>query len=402
MSNSSRKKHRKKASQPSWLAWLAYISLLLAAITGNYFQHHDESRAIYEFFGSNVQRAAGNNLWPYLVKQGEAKIPLVTAEGNGYGGPLKVAVEINEKNHSITSVNLLHHKDTPAYIARLDRKNFLRQFKGKSLNSDFLVDADIDGISGATYSTKGITLAVRDAAHQAASKLNMPQTWQPLPFHFSLKEVVLTLVIIASLASKRISPQYRKVYGRIMPVVVVVTMGFWLNSSLSLNAFGSLFLGYLPDWHSHPGWYILMSSVIASLLFLGRNLYCSQLCPFHVIQHWIGKLSGLGFSPDKRLLDNAKRGINLLLWVSLMLIFLSRTPAITSYEPFAMMFSLEGVGIQWYILPLALIGSAVMNNFWCRLFCPVGRLLNHSLEIRSKAKNKLLRTKRIRVQVKEV
>jgi len=81
-----------------------------------------------------------------------------------------------------------------------------------------------------------------------------------------------------------------------------------------------------------------------------------------------------------------------------MLIFLSRTPAITSYEPFAMMFSLEGVGIQWYILPLALIGSTVMNNFWCRLFCPVGRLLNHSLEIRSKAKNTFLKAKRIRVR----
>ncbi|MGF1759390.1 FMN-binding protein [Photobacterium sagamiensis] len=398
MSNSPRKRHHKKTKQPTWLAYFGYISLLFAAIAGNYFQHNDESLRLFEYFGSNLQRTAGDSLWPYTVQQGENQIPLVTAQGNGYGGPLKVIVKIKEKNQSISDVELLHHKDTPAYIARLDSKHFLRQFKGKALNSDFLVDADIDGVSGATYSTKGITLAVRDAAHQASDKLNMPPTWQPLPFNFSIKDIVLTLVIIATLLNKKVPQPYRKGYGLVMSVVVVATMGFWLNSSLSLNAFGSLFLGYLPDWHSHPGWYILMSSVIASLLFLGRNLYCNELCPFHIIQQWLNNLSGLRFSPDKRLLNNAKLGINLLLWLSLMLILLSRTPAITSYEPFAMMFSLEGVGIQWYILPLALIGSTVMNNFWCRLFCPVGRLLNHSLEIRSKAKNKFLKAKRIRVR----
>ena len=40
-----------------------------------------------------------------------------------------------------------------------------------------------------------------------------------------------------------------------------------------------------------------------------------------------------------------------------MLIFLSSHPTLGSYEPFALMFSLTGAGIQWYILPLSLIGS---------------------------------------------
>ncbi|MEH6533332.1 MAG: FMN-binding protein [Photobacterium frigidiphilum] len=397
-SNSTRKKHSKKVKRSNWLVYFCYISLLLAAMTGYYFQQNDDSLGVFEHFGSRVQQTASGSPWPYTILQGERQIPLVTAQGNGYGGPLTVIIKINEKAQSIREITLLQHKDTPAYIARLERKFFLKQYKDKALNSDFLVDIDIDGISGATYSTKGINLAVRDVAHQVASQLGMPKSWQTRPFNLSIKDVVLTLVIIAAIFSKKVPRQYRKGYDLVMSVVVVATMGFWLNNSLSLNAFGSLFLGYLPDWHTHPGWYILMSSVIASLLFLGRNIYCSQLCPFNIIQKWLNKLSGLNFSPAKRLLDNAKFGVNMLLWLSLILIFLSRTPAITSYEPFAMMFSLEGVGIQWYILPLALIGSAVKNNFWCQLFCPVGRLLNHSLEIRSKAKNKLLRAKRIRVK----
>jgi hypothetical protein len=49
-----------------------------------------------------------------------------------------------------------------------------------------------------------------------------------------------------------------------------------------------------------------------------------------------------------------------------------------------MMFSLTGAGIQWYILPLSLIGSFFVLNFWCRLFCPVGHVLNSIVRGRRK------------------
>ncbi len=65
-----------------------------------------------------------------------------------------------------------------------------------------------------------------------------------------------------------------------------------------------------------------------------------------------------------------------------MLIFLSAHPTLGSYEPFAMMFSLTGAGVQWYILPLSLVGSFFVLNFWCRLFCPVGLVLNDMVRLR--------------------
>jgi polyferredoxin len=69
-------------------------------------------------------------------------------------------------------------------------------------------------------------------------------------------------------------------------------------------------------------------------------------------------------------------------WSALMLIFLSAHPTLGSYEPFALMFSLTGLGVQWYILPLSLIGSFFVLNFWCRLFCPVGWVLNGTVRVR--------------------
>jgi polyferredoxin len=69
-------------------------------------------------------------------------------------------------------------------------------------------------------------------------------------------------------------------------------------------------------------------------------------------------------------------------WSALMLIFLSAHPTLGSYEPFSMMFSLTGAGVQWYILPLSLVGSFFVLNFWCRLFCPVGLVLNETVRLR--------------------
>jgi polyferredoxin len=91
----------------------------------------------------------------------------------------------------------------------------------------------------------------------------------------------------------------------------------------------------------------------------------------------------------KEVLKNARRMIFFLSWLALMLIFLSTYPALGSYEPFSMMFSLSGMGIQWYILPLSLFGSFLIPQFWCRLFCPVGLYLTELVRIRRKASDLL-------------
>jgi polyferredoxin len=92
-------------------------------------------------------------------------------------------------------------------------------------------------------------------------------------------------------------------------------------------------------------------------------------------------------NPSRALLKRARSIVNFLLWLSLMVIFLSKHPALGSFEPFAMMFSLNGTGIQWFILPLALIGSFFMSTFWCRFFCPCGQALTKMVQFRKSALN---------------
>jgi polyferredoxin len=47
-----------------------------------------------------------------------------------------------------------------------------------------------------------------------------------------------------------------------------------------------------------------------------------------------------------------------------------------------MFFSLDGFGIQWYILPAALIGSLFISDFFCHYFCPVGASFSWLIDIR--------------------
>jgi len=132
-----------------------------------------------------------------------------------------------------------------------------------------------------------------------------------------------------------------------------------------------------------------MVGALGSVIVLGRNIYCHQICPFKVVQDLLQKISGVKLRIRPEVQRKSRALIFFLSWISLLLIFLSAHPALGSYEPFAMMFSLEGLGIQWYILPAALLGSLFVPSFWCRLFCPVGLYLNEMVRLRRGVRERL-------------
>lgn len=141
-------------------------------------------------------------------------------------------------------------------------------------------------------------------------------------------------------------------------------------------------MGYIPDFKQHLLWWIMMTGMFGSVLVLGRNIYCGQVCPFQYVQRGLNKISGVNLAVRPGVQKSARQVVGWMTWSALMLIFLSAHPTLGSYEPFAMMFSLTGAGVQWYILPLSLVGSLFVLNFWCRLFCPVGLVLNDMVRVR--------------------
>ena len=284
----------------------------------------------------------------------------------------------------IQEILVLSERETPAYIQRVYKSNFfMRQFINMQPTENFIVGDDIDAVSGATVSSLAITEAVRRAVHQGAvDHLGLPVTWEQDQWQVGINEIGLVALFALAFIGAYRRDKIGKYCRWITPPIALVFVGFYTNSSVSLGNLAGIVMGYIPDVKTHPLWWIMMGGVLGSAILLGRNIYCNQLCPFSTMQDLMQKISGIRWRFTHDMQRRARQLIMFMSWVALMLIFLSAHPAMGSYEPFSMMFALEGVGIQWYILPATLIGMFFVPSFWCRMFCPVGFWINEVVRVR--------------------
>ena len=364
----------------------AWVLLVAAFIIGQIAAKPDyESMLKAALPGEELVRSEVNTTLPLVYRVEGKEDVVIMAEGEGYGGPLIVGVRARRTQDGgrLAEVLMLSHKETPAFMVRLRRGHFFKQFGGKDISDNFIVDDDIDAVSGATISARGFTTAVRDAVHLGAvNHLGLKPNWKQPGWAVGINEAILVLLFLLAFYAGYRKDKYAKAAKTIVMLGALVFVGFYANASLSLANLAGILMGYIPAPAEHPMWWIMMIGVFGSILFLGRNIYCQQICPFMVVQDLAQKISGVKLKIDSRFQKRARTLIFFLSWVALMLIFLSAHPALGSYEPFAMMFSLEGLGIQWYILPASLLGAFFVPRFWCRLFCPVGLYLNEMVRLR--------------------
>jgi Na+-translocating ferredoxin:NAD+ oxidoreductase RnfG subunit len=368
------------------IPYLAYITLAAAFIFTMVSEGKDyEAMVKAKYKDATLVKISDD---PVVFQLGEKKDGkgnyIVIAEGQGYGGPLVIGVRImdDEKVHEVV---LLDNRETPAFRDKVEDANFPAQFKKKTVTDNFIPGDDIDIVSGATVSTMAATEAIRTAAHTAATEyFKKAPTWEKEPWLFGVSEIVIIIIFILAFFPKIYSAKpWRYVYM----LATVAIIGFYLNAAISIGSLAGLGMGFIPGIKTHVIWWVLVAGTVATILITGKNVYCFRICPFYGVQYVLGKAGGGTLKPSAAILKRSKAIANFLLWLSLMTIFLSSNPGLGSYEPFAMMFSLNGVGVQWFLLPLALIGSFFMSTFWCRFFCPCGRALTTFRQFRQKMLN---------------
>ena len=277
----------------------------------------------------------------------------------------------------IVDVVVLKHRETPTFFKSLISQHGFKQFLDLDLSAPFQVGHDVDSVSGATISSKAFAQAVRQAAHWMGRHRysleieEAPKKWQVGKNEFIL--MVLYAVVIISAIKK---------FNKIRKIVLFFSLGFigfYLNYPISLSNFSQIFLGYFPSVHEHAFWWLLVVGTLLLALFYGRNLYCSWMCPFGALQEFITLIGGVRLRLSKNIIRVAEYSIYFFFWLALMIIFLTSNPAMGTYEPFATLCSFKGIGIQWYLVSLAMIGSFLIPRFWCRFFCPVGSFLKQVL-----------------------
>ena len=97
-------------------------------------------------------------------KQGKPWAIAYESMGGGFGGDLKVMVGYNLHEDKLTGIQIIDHKETPGVGSKVTEDQFTKTFKGIDLNTNFAIKSeggDIDGITGATYSSRGVCEAIR-------------------------------------------------------------------------------------------------------------------------------------------------------------------------------------------------------------------------------------------------
>ena len=91
-------------------------------------------------------------------KGGETFAVAIEGQGKGYHGTIGVMVGVS-KEGTLLDIGITSHSETPGIGSRVTEEAFTTRFKGRPVTGDI----QVDGISGATYSSKGAMSAVNEA-----------------------------------------------------------------------------------------------------------------------------------------------------------------------------------------------------------------------------------------------
>lgn len=197
---------------------------------------------------------------------------------------------------------------------------------------------------------------------------------------FSMNHALLTLLIVLSVANIWLGNARLKLVYVLGSVAI---FGFLANQMVNVGNFSGLLMGFGPTLEENLGFWILLGSVFVAIAMLGRNIYCGHICPFHGIQYLLHKIGNLNLPLPSVVLRYGRYVPKVGLWTALMIGLLTTNPSAGAYEPFSMIFSLQGEGVQWFIMPAVIIGAFFIPDMFCRFFCPAGEALTLLTNLRN-------------------
>lgn len=336
-----------------------------AELVQGYYRQMSPGAVSFESINDKVAKAIGAD--------GKVMAYLGVSTNIGYGGPMLVG-SVFFADGAVQDVVILEHKETPSYIDKITKAGYFRQYTKKQIDDALVLDYDIDGVSGATLSTRAITKSVQDVAHIVAAKeFKVTPKKSNNGVQVGFKEIAVAALFVLSVFMPRIKGLAK--FRLLLLGFSMIILGFWLNRPLSMGHIGALFLGYFPKPSENLIWYIVITGALLPALFTGKNLYCTFVCPFCSLQeatHLISKVN----LPIGKYIKWLRIGKDILLFIVLFFAFLYLNPSIASYDPFGTIFGLNGSSYSWYLLFVILIASFFYRRFWCVAFCPVGTFLD--------------------------
>jgi NosR/NirI family nitrous oxide reductase transcriptional regulator len=369
---------RKKASSQKWdciLAVAALIILVCAWFAGTFRAQADLhpflKRALPE--ADHFTLGSGGNYAGWKDPNEEELIGYVAVgSAHGYGGDLRLAVALSPEG-SVLGLTVVDHKETTAFFGRVLRRGVLDDLKGKNFSDPFILDQDVDSITGATYTTKALADAARIASRRIASRnlgYSVPQELSP-KIQFGIPEAFLAGLFLFGIIGRLRRFKYKKIARWISMLTGLFVLGFLFNKPLTLVLVNKMLLGFWPQWQLHLYSYILLAGILFITFADNKNPYCEWFCPFGSAQECLAAIGGGKKQPPKNVHTALQWFQRALALGAITAAFLYRNPSISSYEVFGAFFHVIGTNFHFVLLGVVLIAALFLHRPWCSYLCPL-------------------------------
>ena len=293
-------------------------------------------------------------------------------EAVGYGGPMEVAVAINDQGEVI-GFSIASHKQTPSFLEKVLGSSLVDGLIGMTYQNDFIMDQDIDGVSGATYTTRAIIESVREETWHVVSKylgFQIPVV-EKLEIQFGIPEVTLIALYAVGFVGHQKNFKYKKQIRWVSMIAGMVILGFIYNRPLTISSINQLLLGFFPVWQTNLYWYLLLGGIFFVFTVDNKNPYCEWFCPFGAAQECLGAIGGAKTRSPGRFKLLLTWVTRILAWLAVVVALIFRNPGLTSYEVFGTLFDLTGTNFQFAVLGIILLSSLFIRRPWCTYLCPL-------------------------------
>lgn len=288
----------------------------------------------------------------------------------GYAGP--VPIEVTIVRGRIASIVPLDNDETPGFFRKVTDAGLTHRWDGLDVNT--ALQLKVDGVSGATYSSR----ALIDNVHLALNQyLDRPHKEQSHDLKIVWYATLLVLLAGALLPLWIRSKHYRL----LQQLANVAVLGFW----------GGVFVDYtmMLGFISHP---VLSLAAVTTIVLLvvafiypifGLNgHYCAWICPLGSLQDLSAEL---GKKHRWKLSTTAVKRLTTLRWImwgALMALLLTGVfTRWVDYELF-IAFSVETAPRAILIAAgIIVVISIFIPRPYCRFICPTGSLMRFNEKI---------------------
>ncbi len=342
----------------------------------------NEARRLFEAADSVEQDPAHHALWH--VKDGAGtKIGSVLctspAADNliGYQGPTETWIGF-QPSGIVSGIVLGRSYDNAQYVNYVrDDKYFLSLFDGLSLQELAELDpveAEIDGVSGATMTSMTVTLGMIQAAKEFRVSSKAASSAQSLAVNWGLSDLGTAMVVIAGIAialTRLRVPRYLRLAFQLL---LIGYLGL-INGDLISQA---MIVGWAQNgvpWRNAGGLALLTLAAFLVPITTKRNVYCTHLCPHGAAQQLLKRRVRWQLALPRWLSSFLKMVPALLLAWCVVVAIVSLPMSLVDIEPFnAWVFRVAG----WASITIAIIGlvaSLFVPMAYCRYGCPTGLTL---------------------------